>query len=145
MQPFQMFVLLGGATTPRCCNDVCKRSILLALHTATLPLVGKQFAYLNTFQALVDPIFGIAQATIVSHSLFDREFRVLHLVETLCCYLRHPLLKRFCFRRRYGLNDAEKLFSISHIGKAHLTVCSPKFQSVTICHGFISFSFQSLF
>jgi hypothetical protein len=25
------------------------------------------------------------------------------------------------------------------------TACCPKFQSVTICHGFISFSFQSLF
>jgi hypothetical protein len=62
-----------------------------------LPFVRKQFAYLYALQSLINPTFRIAQTTIVLHSLFDREFWVLHLVKPFCCHLSHPSLKRLSF------------------------------------------------
>src|SRR5690554_2620654 len=43
------------------------------------------------------------------------------------------------------LYKAKKFFCIRYIGKAHFAVLCKHFQTVKICHGFISFCFQSLF
>ena len=44
-----------------------------------------------------------------------------------------------------GLDDAEKLLSVSHIRQSHLAVSSTTFQLVTICHRFISLFSETLF
>jgi hypothetical protein len=41
-------------------------------------------------------------------------------------------------------DDAEKLLCISYIRQTHLAIYSFQFQSVTICHGFISIGFSNL-
>ena len=43
------------------------------------------------------------------------------------------------------MNDAEKLLRRNDIGEAFFSVRSGHFQTVTICHGFIAFVFQTLF
>ena len=47
----------------------------------------------------------------------------------------------FRFWRRYRLNKTKQLFCISHIRKSHLAVSCLQFESVTICHGLVTFFF----
>ena len=105
------------------------------------PLLSKVFAYLDALEALVYPVVRVAQPLVVRHCLVYAQLWVLHLVYALGCHLSHPPLKRFGLGRGYRLDDTKKLLGISNIGKTHLAVKGLHFQTVTICHGFISFRF----
>ena len=126
-------------------DNVRQSCELLALYAPALPFVGEFLADLHAFQALVYPILGISQPFVIGHCLLDGHFGVLHLVQTVAGDLRHPLFERFGLRRGDRLNQAEKLCRVRHVGKTHLSVGSQHFQTVTICHGFISLRFKSLF
>ena len=75
----------------------------------------------------------------------DALFRVVDLLQPFAGKRREPQLERLGLRRGNRLHQSEKLLYVSHIGQAHLTIRSGHFQTVTICHGFIPFSFQPLF
>lgn len=99
LQTFELLVLFGGFPRPRLVDNVGEGGELHSFFQAvTLPFVGEVFAYLNAFQALVNPVVGIAEALLVSHGLLDGQFRVLHLVEALFRHLRHPEFEGFCLR-----------------------------------------------
>lgn len=113
--------------------------MLLVCNACTLPLVGQFFAHLNALEALVYPLVGIPETLVVQHRLLDRQLRVLQLVYALRCHLRHPYLEGLSLGGRYGLNNTEKLLSISYICHTHLAVCGLHFQLTTICSRFKSF------
>ena len=121
-QSFQLFVLFGGASAPFFGDDVGEGGILHPADTSALPFVRQFLAHLNAADALVDPIVRIPQAFIVLHGLFDGEFRVLHLVYAVGGDLCHPLFEGLGLGRRDGLDDAEELFRVGHVGEAHLAV-----------------------
>ncbi len=60
-------------------------------------------------------------------------------------YPRQPELERFGFGRGNGLDQAQELFRVGNVGKPLFAISCGHFQTVTICHGFISFLFQTLF
>jgi len=91
------------------------------------------------------PFFGVAEALIISHHLLNGELWILNLIDALTGHLCHPKLKRLCFGRRDGLNQAEKLFGRRAIRFAHFSVSGLHFESVTICNGLVSLILQSLF
>lgn len=57
----------------------------------------------------------------------------------------HPHFERLGLGRGNRLYDTKHLLGGSHIRHAHLAVCGPQFQPVTVCHGFISLGFEALF
>ena len=86
------------------------------------PLVGEVFGNLDGLKALVNPIVGIAEALEVCERLLDAEFRVLHLMDAVCSYLREPAFEWFGLLGRDGLYDAEKSFDINTFGVVSFAV-----------------------
>ena len=71
--------------------------------------------------------------------------RIERRYDFAACLALNPHLERFGLGRWNRLNDAEHLLGGSHVRHAHLAVRRSQFQSVTVCHGFISFGFKPLF
>lgn len=72
LQTFELLVLLRCLATPGTSNDVSKRGVLLTfLHSGIVPLVGEVFAYLNGFDATLNPRVTISQTFVVSNSLVN--------------------------------------------------------------------------
>ncbi len=57
----------------------------------------------------------------------------------------HPHFERLSLGRGNRLYNAKHLLGGCHVRHAHLAVCGPQFQPVTVCHGFISLGFETLF
>lgn len=140
-----MFVLPRGQAAPGFGYDVGKGGVLLALHSASLPFVGKILSDFDTLDPLVYPFLAITQPSVIGNSLFNRQFWILNLVNTIGCDLGHPLLEWFCLGRRNRLDESEQLLLIGYICLSHLSVSSDQLESVTICNGFISLVLQTLF
>lgn len=132
-QTFVVFIFSCLHTAPLPGNEISKQSIFAVIETSAFPFVGKHFPDFDTAKTLVNPFFGITKTTIISHSLFYREFRVLHLVKTCGGDLCHPLLEWFGFRRWDGLNNTEQTLGICRHCLASFTIGSYHWNKGTNC------------
>lgn len=78
-----MFVLPRGQAAPGFGYDVGKGGVLLALHSASLPFVREILSDFNTLDSLVYPFLAITQPPVIGNSLFNRQFWILNLVNTI--------------------------------------------------------------
>lgn len=99
---FEVLVLLGRHSAPLASDDVCESGILQTLlHARTLPFVSEFLSYFDGLDSLIYPSVRISQTLVINDSLVDAPLRVLHLVQTCTCHLRHPNFKRFGLWRWY--------------------------------------------
>ena len=134
MKTFVTFVLCSGLTGPFASNDICEGGILLTLfNSGTVPFIGKRFSYFDGLESLVYPFVRIAKATVVIICLFEIEFWILHLIETVRCDLCHPLFEGFGLLGWDGLDDAEESWLVGCICGVQLSIGREHFQLLTIC------------
>lgn len=74
----------------------------------------------------------------------DRQLRIFGCFDGFVASAGKPLFEGFGLGRWDGRDQAQKLCRVGHVGKAQFSVSHCDLQPVTICHGFISLSFEAL-
>ena len=115
------------------------------LHAPGIPLIGQFLASLNSLQSLIDPLTGIALFQISFQCPFNGQLQVHGFLDEFPTDLGQPEFERLGFGGRDCLDNPKKLFRVGNVCQTLFSVSSGHLQTVTICHGFIAFGFQTLF
>src|SRR5574344_702610 len=115
------------------------------LHAGLVPFVGECFAHFNGFKALVDPLLAVAHALVVLHRAVDGQLGVCRFIQPLAAHLGQPELEGFSLGGGDGLDQAQHLFGIQHIGLVALAIGSNQFQLVSGTNQLTAFCVQLVF
>ena len=82
--------------------------------------------------------FGVKAVRKAHFAVVGAHFQPVTICNQFAPYLRQPHFERFSLWRRNGLHKPQNAFGVKAVRKAHFAVVGAHFQTVTICHSFIS-------
>ena len=82
--------------------------------------------------------FGVKAVRKAHFAVVGAHFQPVTICNQFAPYLRQPHFERFSLWRRNGLHKPQNAFGAKAVRKAHFAVVGAHFQTVTICHSFIS-------